>query len=74
MIISQLKKRVAEKLPTLISLFPDLVSGNTLYNLKSNIGGQLTYGITLGGLGPFIIGDYLIIDNDVAKRRLNQKL
>ena len=74
MIISQLKKRVVEKLPTLISLFPDLVSGNTLYNLKSNIGGQLTYGITLGGLGPFIVGDYLIIDNDVAKRRLNKKL
>tara|TARA_R110002012_G_C11501788_1_gene597415 strand:+ start:369 stop:764 length:396 start_codon:yes stop_codon:yes gene_type:complete len=74
MIVSQLKKRVVEKLPTLISLFPDLVSGNTLYNLKSNIGGQLTYGITLGGLGPFIIGDYLIIDNDVAKRRLNKKL
>lgn len=74
MIISQLKKRVVEKLPALISLFPDLVSGNTLYNLKSNIGGQLTYGITLGGLGPFIVGDYLIIDNDVAKRRLNKKL
>ena len=26
MVISQLKKRVAEKLPTLISLFPDLVT------------------------------------------------
>ena len=74
MIISQLKKRVVEKLPTLISLFPDLVSGSTLYNLKSNIGGQLTYGITLGNLGPFIVGDYLIIDNDVAKRRFNKKL
>ena len=74
MIVSQLKKRVAEKLPTLISLFPNLVSGNTLYNLKSNIGGQLTYGITLGNLGPFIVGDYLIIDNDVAKRRFNKKL
>ena len=74
MIISQLKKRVVEKLPTLISLFPDLVSGSSLYNLKSNIGGQLTYGITLGNLGPFIVGDYLIIDNDVAKRRFNKKL
>jgi len=74
MIISQLKKRVVEKLPALISLFPDLVSGNTLYNLKSNIGGQLTYGVTLGNLGPFIVGDYLIIDNDVAKRRFNKKL
>ena len=74
MIVSQLKKRVVEKLPTLISLFPDLVSGSTLYNLKSNIGGQLTYGITLGNLGPFIVGDYLIIDNDVAKRRFNKKL
>ena len=74
MIISQLKKRVVEKLPTIISLFPDLVSGSTLYNLKSNIGGQLTYGITLGNLGPFIVGDYLIIDNDVAKRRFNKKL
>jgi len=74
MIISQLKKRVVEKLPTLISLFPDLVSGNTLYNLKSNIGGQLTYGVTLGNLGPHIVGDYLIIDNNVAKNRLTNKL
>jgi len=74
MIISQLKKRVVENLPTFISLFPDLVSGNTLYNLKSNIDGQLTYGVTLGNLGPHIVGEYLIIDNDVAKMRLNKKL
>jgi len=74
MVISQLKKRVVEKLPTLISLFPDLVSGSTLYNLKSNIDGQLTYGVTLGNLGPHIVGDYLIIDNNVAKNRLTNKL
>ncbi len=70
MIISQLKKRVAERLPTLISLFPNLVSGNTLYNVSSNIGGQLTYGVTLGNLGGYIANDYSIIDNDVAKSKL----
>ena len=75
MVISQLKKRVAEKLPTLISLFPDLVSGNTLYSLKSKLkGGQIIDGVTLGNLGSSIVDKYLIIDNDVAKRRLNKKL
>tara|TARA_B100001287_G_scaffold271010_1_gene270655 strand:+ start:470 stop:862 length:393 start_codon:yes stop_codon:yes gene_type:complete len=72
MIISQLKKRVAEKLPTLSSLFPRVKDGDTLYNLRSNIDGELVYGVTLGGLGPFIVGDYLIIDNDVAKVRLKK--
>ena len=75
MIISQLKKRVAEKLPTLISLFPDLVSGNTLYSLKSKLkGGQIIDGVTLGNLGTYIVDEYLIIDNDVAKNRLNNKI
>lgn len=74
MIISQLKKRVAERLPTLISLFPDLVSGNTLYNLKSNINGELIYGVTLGNLGGYITNDNLIIDNDVAKTKLKKNL
>ena len=75
MVISQLKKRVAEKLPTLISLFPDLVSGNTLYSLKSKLkGGQIIDGVTLGNLGTYIVDEYLIIDNDVAKNRLNNKI
>tara|TARA_R110000803_G_scaffold87922_6_gene154863 strand:+ start:235 stop:645 length:411 start_codon:yes stop_codon:yes gene_type:complete len=75
MIISQLKKRVAEKLPTLISLFPDLVSGNTLHSLKSKLkGGQIIDGVTLGNLGTYIVDEYLIIDNDVAKNRLNNKI
>ena len=75
MIISQLKKRVAEKLPTLISLFPDLVSGNTLHSLKSKLkDGQIIDGVTLGNLGTYIVDEYLIIDNDVAKNRLNNKI
>ena len=74
MIISQLKKRVAERLPTLISLFPNLVSGNTLYNLRSNVNGELIYGVTLGNLGGYITNDYLIIDNDIAKTKLKKNL
>lgn len=74
MIISQLKKRVAERLPTLISLFPNLVSGDTLYNLRSNVNGELIYGVTLGNLGGYITNDYLIIDNDIAKTKLKKNL
>ena len=74
MTVSQLKKRVAERLPTLISLFPDLISGNTLYNVSSNINGKLVYGVTLGNLGIYIANDNLIIDNDVAKTRLKKNL
>ena len=74
MTVSQLKKRVAERLPTLVSLFPDLISGNTLYNVSSNINGKLVYGVTLGNLGIYIANDNLIIDNDVAKTRLKKNL
>ena len=75
MVISQLKKRVAEKLPTLISIFPNLVSGNALYSLKSKLkDGQIIDGVTLGNLGYNIVDFKLLIDNDVAKRRLNKKL
>jgi len=74
MITSQLKKRVTERLPTLISLFPNLVSGNALYDLKSNVNGELIYGVTLGNLGGYITNDYLIIDNDIAKTKLKKNL
>ena len=74
MIISQLKKRVTERLPTLISLFPNLVSGNALYSLRSNVNGELIYGVTLGNLGGYITNDYLIIDNDIAKTKLKKNL
>ena len=74
-IISQLKKRITKRLPTLISIFPNLVSGNTLYSLKSKLkDGQIIDGFTLGNLGTYIVDEYLIIDNDVAKMRLNKKL
>ena len=73
MVIRQLKKRVNEKIPTVISLLPDLVSGDTLFSIKVRLrDGQLLDGVTLGNLGPFIYGDRLTIDNDVAKRRLNK--
>ena len=65
MVISQLKKRVAEKLPTLISIFPNLVSGNALYSLKSKLkDGQIIDGVTLGNLGYNIVDFKLLINND----------
>ena len=75
MITRQLKKLMNERIPTVISLFPDLVSGDAAYFIKVRLrGGQLINGLTMENLGPFIVGDYLTIDNDVAKRRLNKKL
>ena len=75
MITRQLKKLMNERIPTVISLFPNLVSGNTLYSLKSKLkGGQIIDGVTLGNLGSSLVDKYLIIDNDVAKRNLNKRL